>query len=593
MKMMKSKNKIYLCLLGLILVGFSCTKQLDQTAVSTATKDAVFSSEDGLKLYTLSFYNMLPGISDIYKTDASLSDFGATSSVPDYIREGAYSSRQGSGWSWGDLRNVNYFIQNCNNPAVPAEIRNNYIGLAKFFRAYFYFDKLVRFGDVPWYNKPLDVGDTTLLYKGRDSRTVIMDSIIADLDFAASHITDISDASRSQVTKTVVWGFKSRVCLFAGTFRKYQTTYKLGSSADKYLKMAAGAADSVIKSGIYSLNTAGDQPYRNLFISESPVSSEIMLADVSSVSLAKYNDANWYFTSATYGSRFSFTRTFINTYLMRDGKPFTDLPGHDTMVFASEVKNRDLRLQQTIRMGDYQRISGGNKVAAPPAFSYTYTGYMPIKWTLDDMYYDGGSLNTNSVTLMRYAEILLNYAEAKAELGTLTDQDWQLTVGALRARAGITGGLDAKPTAIDAYMQKTYFPDVSDPAILEIRRERGIELCLEGFRMDDLIRWKHGELLELPWNGFYVPALNKPLDLNGDGVLDVSFYTTAPSSKLSGVTYIDVSKQPQTLSNGTKGELHWLDNVPRVWHDYQYLYPIPYADLQVNPDLKQNPGWEE
>jgi len=590
---MKTKIYIYLSILSLVLLGAGCTKQLDQTAVSTATKDAVFSSEDGLKLYTLSFYNMLPGISDVFRTDCALSDFGATSSVPDYIREGAYSSRQGSGWSWTDLRNVNYFIQNNNNPAVPEEVRNNYMGMARFFRAYFYFQKLVRFGDVPWYNKPLDVGDTALLYKGRDSRTVIMDSIIADLDYAAANMTEMSDNTRSQITKTVVWGFKSRVCLFAGTFRKYQTSYNLQSTADTYLKMAAAAADSVIQSGVYSLNTAGDQPYRNLFISETPVSSEIMLADVSSVALAKYNDGNWYFTSATYGSRFSFTRTFINTYLMQDGTPFTDKAGHDTMVFASEVKNRDLRLSQTIRMGDYQRITGGTKIPGPPAFSYTYTGYMPIKWTLDDMYYDGGSLNTNSVSLMRYAEILLNYAEAKAELGTLTDADWKLTVGALRARAGITGGINSKPTTVDPYMKQTYFPDVTDPSIMEIRRERGIELCLEGFRMEDLIRWKHGELLELPWNGFYVPALNTPLDLNGDGILDVAFYTTAPASKVSGVTYIDVSKQPQTLSGGSKGELHWLDNITREWHDYQYLYPIPFADLQVNPNLVQNPGWEE
>ena len=587
------KNKMLLYLLALIIIGAGCTKELDQQAKSTATREAVFGSEEGLKLYALSFYNMLPGISTPFRTDANLSDFGATGSVPDFIREGAYSSRESSGWDWSNLRNINYFLQNCTDPNVPLDVRNNYIGLARFFRAYFYFDKLVRFGDVPWYSAPLSIGDTALLYKGRDDRSVIMDSIIADLDFAAANLKESEDPSRSQITKTVVWGFKSRVCLFAGTFRKYQTAYNLTGTADAFLKQAADAADSVIQSGVYSLNTSGDQPYRNLFISEAPVASEIMLADVSSVSLSKYNDANWYFTSATYGSRFSFTRTFINTYLMQDGTPFTDVPGHATMVFADEVKGRDQRLRQTIRMGDYQRTSGGNKIPAPPIFSYTYTGYMPIKWTLDDMYYDAGSLNTNSVSLMRYAEILLNYAEAKAELGTLTDQDWALTVGALRGRAGITAGLDQKPTRVDPYMQNTYFKDVTDPSIMEIRRDRAIELCLEGFRFQDLIRWKHGELLELPWNGFYVPALNKPMDLNEDGIDDVCFYTTEPSNKQSGVTYIDVSKQPQVLSGGSSGELHWLDNIPRKWHDKQYLYPIPYADLQVNHNLKQNPGWEE
>jgi hypothetical protein len=193
---------------------------------------------------------------------------------------------------------------------------------------------------------------------------------------------------------------------------------------------------------------------------------------------------------------------------------------------------------------------------------------------------------------MRYAEILLNYAEAKAELGTITDADWAATVGALRQRAGITTGTATLPTELDPYMHDNYYSDISDPVIMEIRRDRGIELTLEGFRFYDLVRWKHGELLTDKWNGMYVPSVDKPMDLNEDGILDVSFYITSPADPIDGVTYRDVSKPPQTLENGTYGELHWLDNVSRVWADYKYLYPIPFDDLQLNPDLKQNPGWE-
>jgi hypothetical protein len=262
------------------------------------------------------------------------------------------------------------------------------------------------------------------------------------------------------------------------------------------------------------------------------------------------------------------------------------------MVFATEVQNRDLRLQQTIRLGSYKRANSGSPVAAPPVFSYTYTGYQPIKWCLDDMYYDAGALNTNSVCLMRYAEILLNYAEAQAELGQITSADWAATIGALRSRAGITGGLASLPVVADPYLQANYFPDIADPVILEIRRERGIELTLEGFRFYDLVRWKHGELLLQTWNGMYVPALNVPMDLNGDGIPDVCFYQTLPANQVSGVTYINISADPQKLSHGTYGELNWLDNISRDWQDYKYLYPIPYADLQVNPKLGQNPGWQ-
>jgi hypothetical protein len=576
----------------LVVMLASCGKNLDQTPQSTASKDAVFGSEEGLKLYVTSFYNILPDINTQFRTDCNMSDYGATTTVPDFLRAGAFSSRQSSGWSWGNLRNVNYFIVNCNNPALSQTVRENYIGIARFFRAWFYFEMVKRFGDVPWYNKPLDVTDSAL-YKPRDPRAMIMDSVVADLDYAISHITATDDATRSTITKWIAYGFKSRVCLFEGTFRKYQPSFGLTASADKFLQAAADAAKAVIDGKKFSLNTAnGNLSYRNLFISSAPLTAEVMLANVTSASLSKMNDANWYYTSATYGSRFSFTRTFVNTYLNTDGTPFTSKPGYATTVFADEVQGRDLRLQQTIRMSNYKRISSGTQIPGPPVFSYTYTGYQPIKWCLDDMYYDAGALNTNSISLMRYAEILLNYAEAKAELGTITAADWSATIGALRSRAGITGGLNSLPTVADTYLTTNYFPDITDPVILEARRERGIELALEGYRYYDLVRWKHGELLLKQWNGFYVPTLNTPMDLNGDGIMDVAFYRTMPSPTVPGVTYVNVNADPQKLSNGNSGELHWLDNVARDWQDYKYLYPIPYADLQLNPKLKQNPGWQ-
>lgn len=582
---------------GLFITG--CTKNLDQTPQSTATKDAVFGSADGLKLYANSFYDVLPGINDIYKTDG-MADYSAVNAVPDFLRQGGYTSRTATGWDWKNLRNINYFIANCTDQRVPEAIRNNYLGLARFFRAYFYFDKVKRFGNVPWIGKPFEVDDPAL-YAGRDPRTKIMDSVIADLDYAAANITLTSDPTCSQITKNVVYGFKSRVCLFEGTFRKYQQQLGLGGGADSLLTAAAAAAKTVIDSKAFSLNQVGGATlsYRQLFTSTAPVTAELMLANIANASLGAFNDANWWYTSATYGSRLSFTRKFVNTYLNVDGTPFTNTPGYDTLPFNKETLGRDNRLQQTIRTPGYKRTSNGTVVSAPPVFSYTYTGYMPIKWCLDDTYYDNGTNNINAISVMRYAEILLNYAEARAELKLLSDDDWKITVGALRARAGITGGIANKPVVIDNYLKSNYFNDITDPSLLEIRRERGIELVLEGFRFYDLVRWRQAPLLTGSWNGMYVPALNVPMDLDSDGVPDVCFYQTMPANPVKGVTYINVSPQlgntanPQQLSHGTYGELHWLDNVPKEWLERKYLYPIPYNDLQLNPALLQNPGWEE
>jgi hypothetical protein len=118
-------------------------------------------------------------------------------------------------------------------------------------------------------------------------------------------------------------------------------------------------------------------------------------------------------------------------------------------------------------------------------------------------------------------------------------------------------------------------------------------------RFPDLLRWKRGELLTMPWNGFYVAALNTPMDLNGDGKNDVLFYQGTAPAAIAGVTFINVSAtlpngtvNPQRLSNNTSGEITWLNNITRVWENKKYLYPIPTADFNINPRLGQNPGWQ-
>jgi hypothetical protein len=603
---MKKQIK-WLFLFSVLFAG--CEKELEQYPMDTTSKHAVFSSETGLKLYTNSFYEILPSANNIHTADC-MSDYGARRAVPRFLIPGAYdanTSDDGSAsgrdvvalgadadWEWEELRNVNYYIANANDPAIPSETQRHYLGVAKFFRAFLYFEKVKRFGDVPWFGKPIDVEDEDLLYGPRDPRTLVMDSVLADLNYACENIKTTSDNSCSQITKWVAYAFKSRICLYEGTFRKYHTELGLQNTAANWLNECITASEVVmIESGYKVYTTAGtDMSYRLLFTQNTPVTDEVMLAMIMNERLGETHSANWYYTSGTTGVRWNFIRTFINTYLMLDGTPFTDTPGYETMEFKEEMKGRDKRLKQTIRADDYDRIAAGAYVPTPPDFGYTYTGYQPIKWCLDDVQIDTRDLNTNSVSIFRFGEVLLNYAEARAELGTLTDADWAITVGALRARAGITGGLDAKPTTVDTYLQSNYFPEISDPVLLEIRRERGIELSFEGFRFYDLVRWKKGELMEMEWNGMYVPGIDTYLYLNEDTIPDVYFYKVKPSPLIPGVDYVDVSASSTLkLKNDTYGEITWLSSVERVWAEKNYYYPIPEEHIIVNPNLAQNPGW--
>ena len=604
-------NKIkYLWSIIVLILLIGC--DLEQLPEDTASKDAVFSSEKGLQLYSYSFYNFLPSANNIHTADG-MSDYAARRGAPPFTMAGAYSSTSNddtsaSGndvvalggdrdWGWGHLRNFNYFIENCTDEKIPENVRNNYIGLARFFRAFFYFEKVKRYGDVPWISTALDVEDPEL-YKGRDSRTLVMDQVLADLNFACENITLTTDGTRSLVTKWVAYALKARICLFEGTFRKYHTELGLQGTANNWLNESVSAAQVLMEQSGFKVYTGAgtDGSYRKIFTNNAPIGDEIMLAVVMDLALAKTHAANWYYTSTTTGVRFNFIRTFINTYLNLDGTPFTNNPNYKTMQFQEEVVGRDKRLKQTIRLGDYQRISNNVPFKAAPDMLYSYTGYQPIKWSLDDINVDTRDLNTNSVSMFRYGEVLLNYAEAKAELGTLTDGDWAKTVGLLRARAGITGGLTTKPTIADPYLREKYFPAISDPVILEVRRDRGIELCMEGFRFYDLMRWKKGELLEMEWNGIYVPSLNTPLDLNMDGKPDVVYYKVPPATNPS-YPAIPVSEtnggkpNPYRLSNDTYGEITWLNTVKRKWEDKNYYYPIPEDDRLTNPNLKQNAGW--
>lgn len=600
------KNNIIALILSASVLVVSC--DLAEQPKAKAGRDMIFGSETGLLTYTNGFYEYLPDYDNAHKQNITM-DNAAKNATGTY-EVGAYTTNTSTSWSWGSIRNVNYFLKYNTSSNVSEPIRNNYSGIARLFRAYLYFNKLVQYGAVPWIDIPLEP-DSPELFNPQDSRDVIISKMIEDLDFAAANITeDKITPNSNRVNRWTALFFKSRICLFEASFRKYHATgSKYGKeylkdckiTAEELYRQAADAAQEIIEKGPYRLYTGtpyanGRGSYRELFISDNAVSQEVMLS-LALDPVLQLGEANWYYNSSTYGPHLCMTHAFAKTYLNLDGTPYNDKKGDTYKTFAEETSGRDYRLNQTIRGADYTcKDKEGIFVPTPANMTgHSLTGYQFTKYVMDDISFDGGRTNYNDVPIARYAEVLLNYAEAKAELGTLTDADWEKTIGTLRGRAGITGGLDKKPTTADPYMMSIY-TGVTDPVILEIRREREIELILEGLRLNDLKRWACGKLWETAaWDGIYIPALNTPLDLNGDGTNDV-FVTE--DSKYSGpyksiAMYTGANLKVVKLADDTKGGYRLNYEISRVWNDNMYIYPIPEIVIQKNPNLKQNPGWDK
>jgi hypothetical protein len=259
------------------------------------------------------------------------------------------------------------------------------------------------------------------------------------------------------------------------------------------------------------------------------------------------------------------------------------------MSFYNEFQNRDPRLAQSI--GGPHFVAYGESTPEPIDFNFTTTGFRVVK-ALPAKDQWGASSAYNDIILFRYAETLLIYAEAQAELGTITQADLDESINLIRDRVAMPHtDLEADNANPDPYLQAEY-PNVSGPnqgIILEIRRERRIELFDEGRRWNDLMRWKNGKKLEQPMLGVYFPHLGA-FDLTGDGKADVYVYDGDASGAPAGVTTkINIKQRP--LTNGTSGNLYPYRNQIIFEEPKDYYYPIPLEDLTLNKQLTQNPGW--
>ena len=589
MKKKYSTIKLVSLFVGSILTVSCNDSFLDRYPIAEISPENSFKTADDLRLYTNGFYEQLPSIRSIIDADLK-TDNVLYSSIPEEQRshERILPSETGSGgWDWEDLREINLFFDNYQRCTDEAG-RNKYEGVARFFRAWFYFDKVKRFGDVPWYETVIQTDDTDLLYKARDSREFVVSKIIQDLEIAVDKLGD--ERASDQVTRWTALALLSRVCLYEGTFRKYHTELGIQGS-DTLLQKAYEAAGRVMDESGYTLYSTGnpDTDYRDLFASTLK-EDEVILGRRYSLTLNQMHNVNYYLTSRTQRD-IGLTKDLVDSYLQLNGMPFTSKTGYATMGFYDEMQSRDRRLAQTIRSLGYQRIGGTATLL--PDFAATMTGYQLCKF-LSDETQDGDGASYQDVAFIRYAEVLLNYAEAKAELGIITQDDIDRTIRLIRSRVSMPNlDMTSANQSPDAVLAALY-PNVSGSCqgiILEIRRERRIELVMEGFRWDDLVRWKAGKLLEPHFIGMYFPSLGE-FDLDGDGAPDLMLYTgTAPSTTAAQSVEIGGVLQ---LTEGDHGNLiGFKDNTKQFDESRDYLYPLPTGDLLLNENLVQNPNWDK
>jgi hypothetical protein len=594
------KKYSFLIIMG-FLIGLSACDDLSRYPQTEISPELFFKTEEDLSLYV----NGLLSLPDrnSYLNDQSTDNATTTGAVEmKTIMVGSPSAQTiTNGWDWGRLRNINYFLTNYQNALVAADVKNHYAGLARYYRAEFYLAKVKRYSNVPWFSKTLNPGDAEL-YKPQDPRAVVVDSIMADLEFAAQHVRE--KVPTGTPGKWAVKMLYAKTALYEGTFRKYHAELNLQPTATNFLEKAATIAGEIRTSGKFSVYNTGKptQDYATLFNSQDLLSNpEVILTNTFDQSKNRSQNVN----TVVFGEyEQAPSRDLIQSYLMRDGKRFTDLPGYQQFGFVKEFENRDPRLSQTMVFPGWTRVPD----AAPyvQRLNKNFTGYHQLKGYVNST--ETTVINGVDFPVYRYAEALLIYAEALAELGTLTQAHLDQSVNLLRKRVGMPDlVLEAANSNPDLLMTQK-FPNVSGPnkgVILEIRRERRVEFAFENARFDDLMRWQAGKVLTSIPEGMYFQGLGK-YDMTGDGVEDIilidkSVSIPAEAQKLKnslGVTLIyykagffgeDVTVY---LKNGVNGGATVTETAVRKFEEPIYYYrPVPEQQILLNPKLSQVFGW--
>lgn len=586
---------------GLCLMMGSCLNNdfMEVYPKDQQTESTAFSTYDNFKTYSWGLYNVFFGYSfgtaqtdsifrGDYEADNMIKHLAGQESQWAYQR--AKVPAKATEWDYIYIRRCNLMLDNIDQSSMGQAQKDHWRSVGYFFRSYKYFQMLSLFGGIPWVEHVLQ-DNSPELYGPRASRDEVAGHILQNLKFAETHINPAGDG-KNTINRSVVQALISRFGLFEGTWRKHHGL----SGAEVYLKECVRASKEVMKA--YPMLHPN---YEELFNSES-------LNGVPGIILYKE-----YATSQlchgmtrlvrTAESQIEATKDAVDSYLCSDGRPISTSPMYeykgDQDIYA-QFRHRDYRLYHTV-CPPYRIKSSG-----PQATTWDYTekpvereyidlmasisqetyhrlptsnfkGFITMGqphfkndnwgqgWNASQMgfwvwkYYNthtnasnANGVCTTDAPLFRLGEVLLNYAEAAFELGEFTQDVADATINKLRQRAHVA---DMKVADIDAGFDTKRDPEV-EPVLWEIYRERRVELMGEGFRLDDLRRWKKGHYVN-----------KQPLGV----------FLGAPTDKIKKVN--------------ADGYVYFFD-APQGWLNHYYLFPIPLNQLALNPQLEQNPGWE-
>ena len=565
------------CLLAFLLLG--CKKNLDLEPLIEVSDGSFWKTPNDFKLAANNFYGYLRTFSQGNGDGHSGSDLGADRGAIARGTNTVVSTDNNyiDAYKW--IRATNYLLHQAANYSSPADIKQ-YIAEAKFFRAYVYFDKLLTsYGGVILIKELLTL-ESPELTAARSTRDETIDFIIADLEAAIPDLpveSAIGAADKGRVSKHAAQAFLGRVCLYEGTWQKFRNGNATRYNA--FLDKAISNCDSVITGNQYALfkpAALGDSALKYLFILENQKSNPANITKAANkeyVLAVRYESNN---LLKTIPNQISFgalgadvSRKMADMYLCSDGLPIDKTTTtFSRATLSSEFQNRDNRMRYFMCVPGYlywQNAtnwhinwdwSPADRANARPPFdpwSNDITGYSNQQWAAERQV--PNHQEGYDYPVIRLAEVYLNYAEALYERnGAISDADLDKSLNLVRKRVNAT-----MPSLSNAFVG-TYGLDMRE----EIRRERAVELQGEGLRMDDLKRWyiAHIELtkplLGIRYTGTEYatkyPNLNKPLTSDGDVIAD-------PVSE-------------------------------RKFAEKNYLIPIPTKEMQLNPKLEQNPGWQ-